>query len=93
MHFGLIMANQNEKTKIRILYLLKILHTGCSLKEAIKRKEKLSYMCFRTIMANQNKLESGHYTFCKCCYIEEVLHVEKGSDITVFFAEPPEFQE
>ena len=44
-------------------------------------------------MANQNKLESGHYTFCKCCYIEEVLHVEKGSDITVFFAEPPEFQE
>ena len=35
MQFGLGVANQNQKTKIKTLYILKMLHTGCSMKEAI----------------------------------------------------------
>ena len=34
-HSGWIMANQNLRSKIRTLYILKMLYTGCSTKEAI----------------------------------------------------------
>ena len=35
MYFGLIMTKQNKKTRIRTLYILKMLYTGCSTKEVI----------------------------------------------------------
>ena len=48
-------------------------------------------MCFGWIVANQNnKLESGHYTFWKS-YIQEVLYIFEGRDITAFFAGHPKF--
>ena len=31
MHFGLVVVNQNLKTKIKTLYMLKTLYTGCSI--------------------------------------------------------------
>ena len=86
-----------------ILNLLKILHTGCSKKEATTlipsrsiwnfKRKWLSYMHFGLIVANQNnKLNSGHYTVWKW-YIQEVLHIDEGSDITSFSTQHPEFQE
>ena len=35
MQFGLIVANQDKKTKTRTLYILKMLYTWCSTEEAI----------------------------------------------------------
>ena len=35
MHFGLIVENQNKKTRIKTLNILKLLHTGCSKTEAV----------------------------------------------------------
>ena len=35
MEFGSILANQNKKTRMNTLYILKMLYTGCSTKEAI----------------------------------------------------------
>ena len=103
MHLKLLVSNQNKKTKIMILYLLKILHTGCSTKEAITllpsqstwnfKRKWFSYIHFRWIAANQNnELESGHYAFWKC-YIQEVLHIDEGSDINAFLPEHSEHSE
>ena len=62
MHFGLIVANKNKKTSIRTLYILKMLHTRCSTKEAIKllpsrstlnfKNKWLLHMHFRLKVAN-----------------------------------------
>ena len=35
MHFGLVVANQNQKTKIKTLNNVKTLYAGCTMKEAI----------------------------------------------------------
>ena len=35
MQFGLVVANQNQKAKIKILYILKTLYAECSMKEAM----------------------------------------------------------
>ena len=39
MQFGLVVANQNQKTKIKTLYILKAVYTGCSI-------NKQYYCCF-----------------------------------------------
>ena len=65
INVGHIMTNQNQKTKIRALYILKMLYTGCSTKEATSlllsrntqniKKNWFLLMQFRLIVANQIK--------------------------------------
>ena len=75
-----MLTNQNKTTRIRTVYILKLLHTGCSTKEAIKllplRSPKSSRkvdFCRCTLDYLQQtkikKLDSGHYTFWNC-YIQ-----------------------
>ena len=79
MHFGLLAANLNQRIRIRILYILKLLHTGVSAKEAIYLLTSWStwnfeikcllYTDFGSMLTNQNKK-----TRIRTLYILKLLH-------------------
>ena len=80
IYFVWMMANQNKKTKIRTLYILKMLYTRCATEEAISllparstwnfKIKLLLYIRFRWILANQNK------TKLRTLYILKILYAE-----------------
>ena len=74
------MANQNEKIKIKTLYFLKMLYTGCFIKEAIllfiswstiisRKKDFYTFTSVQKWQNKINKLELGHSRFSNC-YIQ-----------------------
>ena len=94
MHIGLIVVNWNQKTRIRILSILKLLCTGCSTKDAISlviswstwnfRIKSLLYTDFGSMLPNQiKKLEQDTTHFKIATY--RVLH--ERSSKTASFAE------
>ena len=80
IYFVWMMANQNKKTKIMTLYILKMLYTRCATEEAISllparstwnfKIKLLLYIRFRWILANQNK------TKLRTLYILKILYAE-----------------
>ena len=79
MHIGLIVVNWNQKTRIRILSILKLLCTGCSTKDAISllpswstrnfENKCLFYAHFGSMLTNQKKT-----TRIRTLYILKLLH-------------------
>ena len=75
------MTNQNQKTEIRILYIMNKLYTGCYTKEAVSllllrstknfKKNWLLHMHFRLIVSNQNQK-----TTTRTLYILKMLYKE-----------------
>ena len=70
-NFGWIVVNYNKKTRIKILYILKLLYTGYSIQGAAPFTEHLKFQGKMILpthwlwwkFAKQNKkLELGHYT-------------------------------
>ena len=99
MHFELIVANWNQKTRIEILSILKLLYTGCSTKEAISlfpswtKTSRINAFSTRILgkcsQIKIKQLESGQY-------ILKLLHTKvlhKRSNKTASFEEHLEVQE
>ena len=88
MHFRLKVANQNKKNRIRTLYVLKLLYTGCSTNEAITlllwqstwnfEKSCLLQMPFGIIVGNQILK-----TRIKRQYILKLLHTGCSTKETI----------
>ena len=49
-HFGWVVVNQNRKNRIKRLYILKLLYTGCSTKEVISLASFEEHLTFQEKM-------------------------------------------
>ena len=105
MHFRLKVANQNKKNRIRTLYVLKLLHTGCSTNEAITlllwqstwnfNNKKLFDIHHGWIVQNQNKTTRIYIFWKYYIHFQNATYraLQERSNDTASFAEHLKLQE